>query len=271
MTFETRARREAQEALDSVRGVSVMEQLVELKKQDRSRRRTSAIVGACAAAVVIVAGAWFFTSRPEAPATLQPADTTSESPHGLCATYPTLVCLGDNRYQVGLEQPVTFTLPSDFGENLNFTPGSTVLDLYRNDAASGVAVFEKAVPAKYDESWTRDASAGDTAESVARWLSRRPFLQHTSVNQTTLSGHPAWVVTGSLKPGAALPAAKDSIGDVAPTFVNATGQAAYGKHLTGEYTLADIHGAGLVVVWSWTLEHDDLTPNQVLIDSLSFD
>ena len=28
MTFETRARREAQEALDSIRGVSVMEQLL---------------------------------------------------------------------------------------------------------------------------------------------------------------------------------------------------------------------------------------------------
>ena len=38
-----------------------------------------------------------------------------------------------------------------------------------------------------------------------------------------------------------------------------------------KYTLADVPGAGLTVVWSWTREGADLTPNQAVIDSISFD
>ena len=77
-------------------------------------------------------------------------------------------------------------------------------------------------------------------------------------------------MTGSLKPGARLPATK--AGNAAPTFrTTGSGQAAYGPLLSGEYTLVDVPGAGLTVVWSWTLSGEDLTPNQAVIDSLSFD
>ena len=270
MSFETRARREAQEALDSIRGVSVMEQLVELKQRDRSRRRTNVILGASAVAAVIVAGGWFVNAQTGAsdsvPASDQPSETIAQAPCGSSVT-----CLGNDRYTVALARPVTLTLTPDFDEGLDFSPGSTVLDTYRNDAGAGVAVLEKAVPAKYDESWSRDPEAGRTAESVARWLSRRPFLEDTTLTQTTLGGLPAWRVTGKLKPDAALPADKKSIQEVAPTFFNESGQAAYGRDLTGEYTLADVPGAGLTVVWSWTREGADLTPNQAVIDSISFD
>ena len=270
MTFETRARREAQEALDSVRGVSVMEQLVELRQRDRTRRRTNLILGASAIAAAIVGGAWFVNGQTGAtepiPAIDQPAETTAQ---GLCSS--SVTCLGNDRYQVDLARPVTLTLTSDFVDDLSFTPGSTLLDTYRNDSGAGVAVFEKAVPAKYDESWTRDPKAGRTAESVARWLSLRPFLEDTTLTQTTLGGLPAWRVTARLKPDARLPAGKVGFGEVAPTFVNESGQAGYGQDLTGEYTLADVPGAGLTVVWSWTVEGADLTPNQALIDSMSFD
>ena len=68
-----------------------------------------------------------------------------------------------------------------------------------------------------------------------------------------------------------MPANKHGIPEVAPTFANESGQAAYGRDLTGEYTLADVPGAGLTVVWSWTRDGADLTPNQAVIDSISFD
>jgi hypothetical protein len=105
---------------------------------------------------------------------------------------------------------------------------------------------------------------------VARWLSRRPFLEDTTLTPITLAGLPAWHVTGNLKAGARLPAFK--VGDAAPTFKTpGGGQAAYTLALRGEYTLIDVPRAGLTVVWSWTLSDEDLAPNQAVIDSLSFD
>ena len=126
------------------------------------------------------------------PAIDQPSETIAQA---LCSS--SVTCLGNDRYKVDLARPVTLTLTPDFDEGLEFSPGSTLLDTYRNDAGAGVAVFEKTVPAKYDESWSRDPKAGRTAESVARWLSRRPFLEDTTLTQTTLGGLPAWRVTGS--------------------------------------------------------------------------
>ena len=71
-----------------------------------------------------------------------------------------------------------------------------MLDTYRNDSGAGVAVFEKAVPATYDESWTRDPKAGRTA-----WWPGGSLSVHSSRTprspQTTLGGHPAWRVTAS--------------------------------------------------------------------------
>ena len=111
--------------------------------------------------------------------------------------------------------------------------------------------------------------AGRTAESVARWLARGPFLEDTRLTATTLGGLSAWHVTGSLKAGARLPAIK--AGNAAPTFrTTGSGQAAYGPLLSGEYTLVDVPGAGVTVVWSWTMSGEDLTPNQAVIHSLSF-
>jgi hypothetical protein len=269
MNFETRAQREAQDALASVRGVSAMTRLAELKEQARTRRRASAVLTAAAVAVVMVAGTWLVATQTGASNAPPPAAPPSvETEQGLCGSGVT--CLGNDRYRVDLAVPVSLTLTRDFVEELTFYPGDMTLDTYRKAGDAGVAVLEHAVPVKYDGSWTRDPKAGRTAESVARWLSRRPFLEDTTLTRTTLDGLPAWHVTGSLKPGARLPAIK--AGNAAPTFRTAgSGQAAYGRSLSGEYTLVDVPGAGLTVVWSWTLSGEDLTPNQAVIDSLSFD
>ena len=269
MSFETLARREAEDALASVGEVDAIDRLAELKQQARSRRRTRGGLTAAAVALVLAAGTWLVTSQTGASETPPPAapPPSVRTEPGLCGSGVT--CLGNDRYKVALAVPVTLTLTPDFVDDLSFDPGDMTLDAYRKAGDAGVAVLEHAVPVKYDESWARDPKAGRTAESMARWLSRRPFLEDTTLTPTTLGGLPAWHVTGSLKAGARLPAIK--AGYAAPTFrTTGSGQAAYGPLLTGEYTLADVPGAGVTVVWSWTLSGEDLTPNQALIDSLSF-
>ena len=46
----------------------------------------------------------------------------------------------------------------------------------------------------------------------------------------------------------------------------------YRPNLTGQYTLLDVPGAGVTVIWSWTLNHGNqvLAANQAFIDGLSF-
>jgi hypothetical protein len=280
MTLDTRARREAQEALATVQGVSAMQQLVELRQQDRNRQRAKAI-SMTAAALVVVCGGWFLATQTAAPNTMPPA--SSESTHvqptapsgGLCSS---VTCLGKDRYTVPLRVPVTLTLPPTFVDEFDFLTNGMVLSTYRSDGdqPAGVVVLERALPAKYDASWTQSPQGGETAESLARWLSRRPFLEDTTLTQTTLGGLAAWRVTGSLRPDATLPAVGKALGQVAPTFITmdgirgVTGSSAYSPDLAGEYWLVDVHGAGVVVVWSLAQSVDDLTPNQVLIDSLSF-
>ena len=283
MTFDTRARREAQEALATVQGVSAMQQLVELKKQDRNRRRAT-IISATAAAVLVVGGGWLLAHQNAAPDTAPPAssETTDSQPttpaDGLCTAYVT--CLGNDRYLVPLRVPVTLTLPPTFADELDFLTNSNGLSTYRKtsnpSAPAGVAVLERAHPARYDASWTPDPDGGKTAESMARWLSRRPFLEDTTRTRTTLGGLEAWRVTGSLKADANLPATGKSQGKVAPTFITmegskgVTASTAYWPGLAGEYWLVDVPGGGVAVVWSLAPSNDELAPNQALIDSLSF-
>lgn len=281
MTFDTRARREAQEAQATVQGVSAMRQLVALKQQARNRRRAK-IVSATTAALVVVGSGWLLANRTAASDTAPPAssETTDSQPtasaDGLCSSYVT--CLGNDRYVVPLRVRVTLTLPPTFVEDLAFLTNGLALSTYRSGVASpaGVSVMEKALPAKYDASWTPDPEGGKTAESMARWLSLRPFLKKTTLTQARLGGLPAWRVTGTLKADADLPAVGKAMGQVAPTFITMdgirgmTGSAAYAPELAGEYWLVDVQGAGVVVVWSLGPSNDDLAPNQALIDSLSF-
>jgi hypothetical protein len=174
-------------------------------------------------------------------------------------------------HHVVLTVPVTFTLPR------NFQPGFEQqsldgVEVYRADVeTTGVSVAENAIPVRDDYSWARDPAAGTTAKSVAIWLSKRPFLQHTAVIATQVGGLPAWRVSGQLKPGARLRAHKN-YEPVAPTFIDGAAQMAYSPSLLGEYTLVDVPGAGITVIWSWSLNHGQkaLAGNQAFIDTLAF-
>lgn len=150
-------------------------------------------------------------------------------------------------------------------------PPRNVFEAYRGDiATTGISVAENATPVRNDGSWVRDRSAGTTARSVARWLFKRPFLVHSTITRTKVGNITAWRVSATLKPGAALRAT--TYRSVAPTFAVDDGTMGYRPTLIGEYTLLDIPGAGVTVIWSWSQDHpaSALAGNQILIDKLRF-
>jgi hypothetical protein len=62
---------------------------------------------------------------------------------------------------------------------------------------------------------------------------------------------------------------------VAPTFlIDGNRHMAYApnRDLIGEYTLVDVPGAGITVIWSWSVGHGQkaLAGNQAFIDTLVF-
>lgn len=265
----TEARRNAAHAVDT----DVM-----LRRLDRLRRRRTAgsIIGALAVAAAVVAGGVAIahengTSQHNKSASTA-TSTSTPKPTGLCAD-PNLRCLGGDEFRiVALPVPVTVAMPANF--HRAFSVSNDGIEVYRKDVSStGVAVTENAVAAKYGPpSWERDPAAGTTAASMARWLAHRPFLIHTTLTRTTVGGLPAWQVSGDLKPGAVLSAPKLG-GNVAPTFGRAYNASfGYRADLTGRYTLIDVPGAGVTVIWSWTLDHGErvLAGNQRLIDGVAF-
>lgn len=242
-------------------GVNAMSMLEELRR--RSRLRTMGAIGlavaVCAAVVFSV-----LLARSAKPSAVGPAHTGPTSPSTPSTTSPPM--------RVGLPLPVTIHAPANFREHTNQF-GTSCVEAYRKDVnGTGVTVMENARPERYDNSGSRDPSAGVDAESMAQWLSSRPFLTHTSVKQVYIDGiGSGWRVTGDLKSGARLPAEKSGTGPVAPTFADDGCTAGYGRELYGSYTLYD-RGPGVTVIWSWTNEknHALIAGNHAFIDGLRF-
>jgi hypothetical protein len=242
--------------------------LEKLHHTHRTRTVIMTVAGAAAAVVGIVLVVHGVSSPSASQAPVAPSTSwPSESP---CSA--TVQCLGGNRYRVtDMPVPVTVRLPGNF-QGVFKRLGAATLEDYRADVeTTGVTVFENAVPVKNDASWTRDPAAGATAQSMATWLSRRPFLTHATMTQTTIGGRTAWLVTGDLKDGAPLLAVKDG-NAAAPTFADSPATAAYSPTLTGEYTLVDVPGAGVTVIWSWAPAQikGNLTESLAYANGLSF-
>lgn len=188
----------------------------------------------------------------------------------------TIRCVGEGQMRISLRVPVTLTVPVTFGDVAVLS--GTSVESYRTDVqSSGVTVLEDAIPVRNDDTWTRDPTAGTTAASMATWLSKRPFLTGAKVTPTTVGGRPAWRVSAGLKRNAPLRAEKEAEGAVAPTFTAGRTTMGlfgttmgYNRTLLGEYTLLDIPGAGVTVVWSWTLNGptDQLNGNRVFVAGL---
>lgn len=250
--------------------VDTVMMLERLQHTHRNRRIATAVLGTAAAAtaiVLVVHGVVTSTDSSFRPGGV----VVSRSPHASASCPQDTTCLGGAHYRVALPAPVTVDLPDSFeGAFARFGVG-TVED-YRSDVVgTGVTVMENARPLKADATWSVDPTVGTTARAMATWLVHRPFLVHARMTPTTVGGRAAWVVTGDLKPGALLPAAKAD-GAAVPTFGNDAATSAYGVRLAGEYTLLDVPGAGVTVIWSWTSPgtRAALDGNRAYVEGLSF-
>jgi len=254
--------------------------LGQLHRTRRTNNVLSVVAVLTIGAVVLIGGGALFghnqigtpgSETASVPTTPSQPRTPSPDPTPDPCHDPAVTCLGTNRFRVQLAVPVTVTLPANFEATFSIF-SRDAMETHRSDLdTTGVTVLEHAIPVKYDASWTRDPTAGTSAKSVASWLFKRPFLTHATLTQVTLDGRIAWRVTADLKPGAALPAAK-SDWSVAPTFVGGPVTEGYRQALNGEYTLLDVPGAGVTVIWSWSLGQGPgaTLKNQDYVDSLTF-
>jgi len=173
----------------------------------------------------------------------------------VCHKQPVITCLGNRRLRLAAKIPFTVTVPAMFDLNPGVVPQGAQFQRIDVDS-TGVTVIEDAIPVRYDDSWRRDRSAGTTAADMAQWLAHRPFLRDTRVTTRQVGGRTAWLVVGSLRSHAALPAVKGSDLKVAPTFVRpsnvGTFAAGVAPDLPGEFTLVDQPRAGVTVIWSWS-------------------
>ena len=248
--------------------VDPMIMLNELERNSRAKTRKN-VIAAVAAAAALIAGGLFVAravggTTEQRPAGGQPSTHASPS----CAGGPTVTCVGANRYRVALTVPVTVTVPANFQPGLQVFNATTIEDYQTGDIANtGVTVQEDAVPTRNDASETRDPAAGTTALSMASWLAHRPFAVPTTVVRTTVQGRPAYQVDIVLKKGAPL-LGMHNTDPAAPTF--GTGMAAWST-LKARYTLMDVPGAGVAVIWSWTFDRSAvLDGNQAFVDSVTF-
>jgi hypothetical protein len=278
MSIDERGRAAAAELRRATAGGTDPASMLKALHRRRRNRTVGSVAVAVAACVAVAIGLLVAhgqtSNRGSQPATQhsthQRHSTHQTTPPGKrCGAYVT--CLGGRRFVVNLRVPVTLTLPTNFNRKMNVAGPHNLEAYISHPFGTGVSVEENAVPVKYDGSWTRDPAAGNTAESVAHWLSTRPFLTDTTLNRVSVGNLSGWRVTGDLKRGAVLPATKH-IGWVAPTFADEDGgTAGYRPGLTGAYTLVDVPGAGVTVIWSWSANGKSPIPDDhQFIDGLSF-
>jgi hypothetical protein len=240
-----------------------------LRQMHRARARRTGVLAATALVLALVAGVGV-TSTLVVADRAGPADRSATAvglPRSLCRQ-PDVTCLGGRRLRVDIAVPVTATLPRTFQPGVAVVPHGA--EFYRADVwTTGVTVMDDARAMRYEGTWRRDSSAGTTARSMARRLASRPFLKDTTTTRRTLGSRTAWLVRGTLRPGAALPATKAGA-QVAPTFANGEFTAGVGPRLRGTYMLVDQPDGGVTVIWSWHFgqSRPQLGGNRELIDSL---
>ena len=111
-----------------------------------------------------------------------------------------------------------------------------------------------------------------TAEFFANWLAQRPFLSSSPVRTGSVDGHRAWVVDAVVKPGRPSgPATCNGTIDCYPIMLVDDDMVGTWEGLTSRYTVLDLPGAGVTVVWSWGLEGEIPPAAADIIASIRFD
>jgi hypothetical protein len=143
------------------------------------------------------------------------------------------------------------------------------------DGDDGVSVLQHATAASAVR--TPDpVSRVTTAEAFTDWVSKRPFLTASTPRRTTFSGQPAWTVDVTVPPRTPEgPAVCENGIACYPVVYQRDGTetrvAGVWAGMSGSYTALEFAGAGIVVVWSWSLSSN--VPDEVgaLVDSIRFD
>jgi hypothetical protein len=292
MSIDTRGRTAAEglrAATPPVDAGTMLRSMHERRRQ-RSRRVVIAATLAVALAVGVVSAAVRQSQAPAGPGRRPtpgpscPAPFPSTRPIAQGQSVAGMTCLGGRSFRRELQVPMTFTLPPTLAVAIETGDSDYLFWAGRLRAGAldhdtGVVVMEQVVairptltpPEGAAAAVVVDTAAGTTAESVARWLSERPFVDGAVVTETTLGGRRAYRV--DLSRGAA-----NFIRNGQPygwVFANGTGPQAsrlgVGPDTHVRCWLLDVPGAGLAMVWSQTNRSQaDLELNQPLVDSIRF-
>jgi hypothetical protein len=289
MRIDERGRRAGASLRTQIGQVDVDSNLDALLVSVRRRQYLRTAAGVAAAAVVVIGGLTVrdAVTRADVPPTTTP--TSSTEPAGQCHE-AFLQCEAGGRYTVRMGTQMTWTLPADFGRNLenNFTNAQAtralMIESYRSDPhlTAGVTVATGVLAARMSPDGSgvvvADTRAPSDAHGLATWLSSRPYFIASDVTQATVDGNQAWTVRVRMRqprhdgptacaesrfsctPVLALPGASPS-----GLFLGSWGT------IVSDYTFVDLRGVGTAAIWSWSFSRPKaLSGNQALIDSIRF-
>ncbi len=280
MNIEDRARRAGHD-LRQATPASVDAALGELQVAAPRRRRAHAAAAACAVVAVvglIGAARWLLPSdagigQPATqPGASTPATQTSADRGDGC-DLSIITCHGGRSYTVALDVAMDWTLPRGFDAPYSGSPpDSQFIETYLNDGRAGVSVLQD-VSAASPQSAPGPVPGIGSAPALATWISQRPFLESSSVRTDRVDGHPAWTVEAQVgvgrPPG---PATCNGRIKCYPLMVQDDGSfVGAWRGMTSRYTVMELPGAGITVLWSWTFDSDIPPAVDDLVASVRFD
>jgi len=245
-------------------------------RQERQHRRSR--LAAVAAVVVAVGLGW--SARAALPhGDDRGARPIHPAPSNGSFEYPCDVirvdCLGHRTYEIALNRPVRWQVPSGF--HLNFGNGVTPLGVESYGSAghadAGVMVREQVRASSPTGNRAASGVANDP-HAFVDWVASRPFLRAGPVVRTEIDGHRAWQVQATLARGAGPGRAQCSSDARCHPITYVPGALAWGMFGSeaAEFTAFRLPEAGTVVVWSWTFSGDtrDLADLDGVVDGLSW-
>jgi hypothetical protein len=278
MSIDDLARRAGQD-LRQVTSVDVEAALEDLQRAVPRRRRAHAVAATCVvlAVLVLLAGTtrWLL---PEASRVVPPANQPSVSDTSTPSVpvydgcdIPLITCRGGRQYTVALRVPMDWTLPKGFGAPFSgIPPQPGFIETYLNFDA-GLSVLE-GVHAARNQADSAAVPGITTAEALTNWIAQRPFLSASRVRTGTVDGRRAWVVDVEVSPDLPPGPATCTNGITCyPVLLQGTLTTGAWHGITSRYTVLDLPGTGVTVLWSWALDGAVIPrPVDDLVQSIRF-
>ena len=279
MSFEDTARRAGHD-LREANTPDIEAALAEFQRAVPRRRRAhagGAMLSVAAALVIAVAATRWLV--PDGPQNVQPAPqpqvTTAATPQiisGDGCSYTLITCHGGRRYTVALRVPMDWTLPREFEAPYSGgKPTTRLVETYSLTGAPGGVTVLQDVRAATNQQVPGPVLTVGSAKAFAQWLADRSFLSTSQVHTSTVAGRPAWSVDAVVKPGQ--PPGQASCTrmiDCYPIMLVDDRVVGTWEDMTNRYTVLDVPGAGITVLWSWGLKGELPPTADDLISSIRF-